>query len=134
MKNRVTKLIPLLFIPFLTACNDGAVVLLDTSTHIMSTSMIRSTDISYSTQKSDGDMVYKIIINEKRDLAIACEFTVQRGALTISAMTMDDEQFFEEIVIEDSNFSISLKEYASYKVKVHYDDFRGSYRLNWAKK
>ena len=134
MKNTVTKLIPLLFIPFLTACNDGAVVLYDLSTHVMSTSLVRSTDISFSTQKSDGDTVYKIVINEKRDLAIACEFTVQSGALTISAMTMDDEQFFEEIVIDNSNFSIPLKEYASYKVKVHYDDFKGSYRLNWAKK
>ena len=134
MKNRVTKLIPLLFVPFLTGCADGPVVLLDATTHIMSTLNMRSTDITFSTQLSNGDTIYKIVISEKRDLNIASEFKVQAGAITITAMTMGDEEFFQEIVIDDANFNIPLKEYASYKVKVHYDDFKGSYRLNWAKK
>ena len=133
MKHSATRLIPLLFVPFLIACNGGTVMLLDSTTHIMSTLNMRSTDISFSSQKSNGDTIYKIVVNEKRALNVSCEYKVLSGAITMSMMTMEDEEFFQEIVIEDANFDIPLKEYASYKIKIHYDDFRGSYRLNWAK-
>lgn len=133
MKHPAIRLMPLLFVPFITACNGGTVMLLDSTTHIMSTLNMRSTDISFSSQKSNGDTIYKIVVNEKRALNVACEFKVTLGSITMSMTTMEDEEFFSEIIIEDTNFDIPLKEYASYKIKIHYDDFRGSYRLNWAK-
>lgn len=133
MKHTTIKLLPLLFVPFLTACSGGTVILFDSTVHLMSSLNMRSTDISFSSQKSSGDTIYKIVVNEKRALNVACEFKVTLGAITMSMMTMEDEEFFSEIIIEDTNFDIPLKEYANYKIKIHYDDFRGSYRLNWAK-
>lgn len=133
MKHVVRRIVPLLFVPFLMGCKDGTITLLDTSTHIMSTLTMRSTDISFSTQLSNGDTIYKMTVNEKKSLNIACDFKVTSGAITITTMTMEDVEFFQEIVIDDCQFDIPLKEYASYKIKIHYDDFKGSYRLNWGK-
>lgn len=134
MKSNVLKLFPLMLVPFLAACDGGGlVVLYDNTVSFMSSSTTTGSKIYLSTQKTNGDIMYKATIDEKKSLTINADVKLQAGAITISIFSMEDEKLFQEIVIEDMNFDIPLNDYGDYKINIIHDDFKGSYTIKWSK-
>ena len=134
MKSNIFKLFPLMLVPFLVACDGGGlVVLYDKTTSIMSTSTTTGSKIYLSTQKTNGDIMYKATIDENKSLTISTDVKVQMGAITLSILSMEDEQLFQEIVVDDMNFDFTLSDYGDYKINIIHDDFKGSYTIKWSK-
>ena len=134
MKNNIFKLFPLMLVPFLVACDGGGLVILyDNTVSFMSSSTTTGSKIYLSTQKTNGDIMYKATIDEKKSLTINADVKVTLGAITLTIFSIEDEQLFQEIVVDDMNFDFTLSDYGDYKINIIHDDFKGSYTIKWSK-
>ena len=135
MKINLLKLSSLFMIPALTGCGIGGTrVVFDHTTSIMSTSNVTGSSISFSCQKCNGEIVYEIKVKENTDLNIYGNAKINLGALTITVKDeSEEEQYYQDIIIDDLEFQITLPEAGKYHISIIHDDFKGSYKLNWSK-
>ena len=135
MKINLLKLSSLFMIPALTGCGIGGTrVVFDRTTSIMSTSNVTGSSISFSCQKCNGEIVYEIKVKENTDLNIYGNAKLNLGALTITVKDeLEEEQYYQDIIIDDLEFQITLPEAGKYHISIIHDDFKGSYKLNWSK-
>ncbi len=136
MKTSALKLTTLFMIPFLTACTGGTMVLEDHLSSFMSVSNMSGTEIYYSVKKSNGYIIYLINVKEEHALNIHGEVKLEEGSLefVFYKYESDDQSFNYAKATGDLDFDIPLTETGKYKIKITHEDFKGSYRLNWAKK
>lgn len=135
MKINLLKLSSLFMIPALTGCGIGGTrVVFDHTTSIMSTSNVTGSSISFSCQKCNGEIVYEIKVKENTDLNIYGNAKINLGALTITVKDeSEEEQYYQDIIIDDLEFQITLPEAGKYHISIIHDDFKGLYKLNWSK-
>ena len=90
--------------------------------------------ISFSCQKCNGEIVYEIKVKENTDLNIFGNAKINLGALTITVKDeLEEEQYYQDIIVDDFDFQITLPESKKYHISIIHDDFKGSYKLNWNK-
>lgn len=133
MKN-IIKSIPLLIVPFLVGCTGSTMVVKDNTTAIASLSNVNSTSISFSCQKCVGDITYRINVKENQSLDIVTSVKVTTGSVSFLVTDSDANEIFNQTISEDSDFTISLKDYGKHLIKIDHDNFKGSYKLDWSKK
>ena len=135
MKNNIFRLSTLLMVPLLTACVFGDTkVVSDNTTAIMSTSNMTSTSISFSCQKCDGVIIYSINVKEENEKAISCNLDLSSGALTIVVKDSEGVELYNNSLNESVNYDIPLESYGKHRIELTHNEFKGSYRLSWAKK
>ena len=133
MKNYL-KIIPvLLAVPFLLSCRNSTYVSKLMTYELGSTTKMGSGYISYSCQKADGSATYHFTIKDNQSLIMTAKYTVELGALTITALDNDGTELHHSIIVEDGEEQISFPDYGSYKIRVDYDEFKGTYRMDWKK-
>ena len=134
MKSIVRRLTPLMFVPFLMACGNGTtMVLSDKTTFIMSNQTVTNTMISLSVQKANGETIYKIALGNKTSDTVHGDVNTTGGAVTFTVLTMEDEVLYDNEFSEAGNFDVTVTETGNYKLKIVYSDFKGSYKVSWAK-
>ena len=126
MKSVVRKLLPLAFIPFLSACAGSTIIVSNNTTSIMSVSNMSGSEIYFSCKSCKGEIVYQISVGETQSLSIKTDVKIDGGTVTFTVT--------EQGITDNSNFEIPLKDYGKHRVKINHDGFKGSYRLNWSKK
>ena len=134
MKSISKKLLPLVVLPFLVACGNGATVILNmNATFIMASRTETNTKISLSVQKANGDMTYRITIGDKTSDTLTGDVKVKGGQVSFVVSTMSDEVLYENAFLEAGNFEVPVSEAGNYKIKINFSDFNGSYVVTWAK-
>ena len=133
MNTRITKLLPFIFAPMLIGCAGSTMVISDKTTSLVSSTNMTGTSISFSCQKSNGEIIYQIVVSEKTALTISSDVKLSEGSVTFT-VTYGDEQIYDGSISESANFEIPLKEYGKHRIKINHTNFKGSYALNWAKK
>ena len=134
MKNVVRKLLPLAFIPFLSACAVSTIIVSNNTTSIMSVSNMSSSEIYFSCKSCKGEIVYQITVGETQSLSIKTDVKIDGGTVTFTVTTVAGDLIYEQGITDNSNFEIPLKDHGKHRVKINHDGFMGSYRLNWSKK
>ena len=128
------KLVPaLLFVPLLTSCRNATYVSKVMKYELGTQVSMTSSRISYSVQRAEGDATYHFTIKKSHSLDMSMKYTVEFGALTVKAMKEDGTEFYQSIIVEDQENIISFEDYGSYKISIHYDDFKGTYLFDWSK-
>lgn len=134
MKNVFRRLLPLMVAPLLMSCVTGTTkVIKDNTTTIMSTSNVSSTEIYLSCQQANGDITYQILLSEKTSLTINGEANLSSGTVSFLVSEMDDKELYSLAIDTNQNFSFPLEKEGNYKIKINHQNFKGSYKLNWAK-
>lgn len=122
-------------IPLLTSCIFGDTkIVYEKTTALMSTSNMTATSISFSCQKCDGEVAYSINVKESNELAISCNIDLTGGSLALVVKDSDGVELFNNIHNEAANYDIPLEKYGKHRIEITYTEFKGSYRLSWAKK
>ena len=133
MKNYL-KIIPVfLAVPFLLSCRNSTYVSKLMTYELGSTTKMGSGYISYSCQKADGSATYHFTIKDSQSLEMTVKYTVELGALTVTALDKDGTEIHHSIIVEDTEEQISFPDYGSYKIRVDLDEFKGTYRMDWKK-
>ena len=132
MKHSLIKLMPLAALPLLVACGGTVSIVSENCTAIGAISNMTSTSISYSVAKCNGKIKYRITVTEKNALNINASFTVKEGSIKILVSDANEAALYEGTITEDTNFDVPLKEYGKHFITLEHDQFKGSYKLNWA--
>ena len=133
MNLTVRKLSILLAIPFLSACVNGVSVVSDNTTSVAAVSNMTSTSISFSCQKCAGTKTYSFNIKEEMSTTIKADVTIDDGSLTFTIKNADKEEIYSEKLNASANYEIPLNSTGKYQITINHDQFKGSYKLNWAK-
>ena len=134
MKNIVKRLTPLMVVPFLMACGNGTtIVLSENATFIMSNQTVTNTVIALSVQKANGQTTYRISLGDKTSDTIHGDVSPKDGSVEFTVLTMEDEVLYNNEFIAEGNFDVTVPETGNYKFKIEYSDFKGSYKVSWAK-
>ena len=123
MKNYL-KIIPVfLAVPFLLSCRNSTYASKVMTYEFGSTTKMGSGYISYSCQKADGSATYHFTIKDSQSLEMTVKYTVELGALTVTALDKDGAEIHHSIIVEDAEEQISFPDYGSYKIRVDLDSF-----------
>ena len=134
MKNVFRRLLPLMVAPLLASCSFGTTKILKQDlTTIMSTSNMTSTEIYLSCQKANGYIIYQILLSENTANKITADVKVNSGTVTFTVSTMEDRELYSQPLTSDNVFTMNLFDLGNFKVRIDHEDFKGSYKLNWAK-
>lgn len=133
MKNYLRIILIFLSIPFVTSCRNSTYVSKVMTYEFNSSTKMGDGYISYSCDKADGSATYHFTIKDSQSLEMTVKYTVELGALTVTALDKDGAKIHHSIIVEDTEEQISFPDYGSYKIRVDLDEFKGTYRMDWKK-
>ncbi len=125
--------LPLLAAASLTGCNGGTTLIQYGVVQATAVSKTTSTSISYKCGKCDGTFVYSFNVKKGTSLFIHADIDVELGAITID-LNEGTKTVFHDIIIDDFEYDIPIKEYGRHKMTLKIDDFSGSFNFYWGKK
>lgn len=130
----IKKLSTLIFLPFLASCVAGDTMLVsDKTTAIGSVSNMTSTELSFSFQKCDGVSIYSFKIKEENSTSIKTSVTVEEGTVAFKITDSDKVEMYNETLEESKNYEINVEKPGKYRIEITHNQFKGKYKLNWAK-
>ena len=131
MKNVLKLFIPLMAIT-LVSCG-GKPTYVTSGSSLIAKRTLTSTSIYYSCEKDNRDTTYTFTVKSSHAEALTCEYHVDIGAITMSLADDTGNVMYADIIVEDMNYTIPFKGAGKYKLKVHTDDFKGTYLFKWSK-
>ena len=130
----IKKLSALIFVPFLASCVAGDTMLVsDKTTAIGSVSNMTSTELSFSFQKCDGVSIYSFKIKEENSTSIKTSVTVESGSISFKITDSDKVEVYNEKLEESKKYEINVEKPGKYRIEITHNQFKGKYKLNWAK-
>ena len=132
MKHTFKALSTLLIIPLLSSCGGGTILVSDKTTAVAAISNLKPTEIYFSCQKCEGASIYSFEVKETYSKTIKTEISVDSGGLSFVITNSNKEEVYKDSFTVKANFEIPLENYGKYRIEINHEQFRGSYRLNWA--
>lgn len=124
----------LISLPLLASCiASGVYVVSDKTTSIASISNIKTTEIYYKCQKSQGDIIYALVIKDNQSTTIKSNVVVEEGSLSLKVTNSDKVEIYNSTLTEPLEYEIPLEKTGKYRLEISHQSFKGSYKFNWAK-